>query len=256
MGKGFKIKLILAVSVFFSVLLIQSLSKAGFCSEWWMAVPPFIGLMVLVWGVTQIQSQMFVPAVCRFTPDGKQIMLTFDDGPHPERTPQILNILEKYEAKAVFFLIGNRVEKHPETAAMITGKGHEIGSHSHLHGYTFDLLSAAKVKEELLLAEKTIKRATGRKVRWFRPPYGITNPNIAKALESFDYEVLGWNIRSLDTVIRDPQKLTARVLKKLKPGSIILFHDQGHATLETLENLLRFLKENDYQTILPKAEND
>lgn len=245
----------MAVSVFFSVLVIQRLSKAGYCSEWWMAVPPIAAVGVLVWGVTRIHSQMFVPAICRFKPQGKQVMITFDDGPDPVRTPQILNLLDKYEAKAIFFLIGKKAEAHPEIAAMITKKGHEVGSHSYRHGYTFDLLSVAKVKEDLALAEKAIKRATGSKVRWFRPPYGITNPNIAEALEFFPYQVLGWNIRSLDTVIRDPKKLTARVLKKLKPGSIILFHDQGPATPEALENLLRFLKENSYQTILPRTEN-
>jgi peptidoglycan/xylan/chitin deacetylase (PgdA/CDA1 family) len=254
MGYGLKIKLILAFSVIASLWIIQSLSKAGFCSEWWMALPPAIGLMVVTWGVTQIRSQFFVPATCRFTPEGKQIMLTFDDGPHPERTPQILDMLEKYGAKAIFFLIGKRVDAHPDMAARVAEKGHEIGSHAYHHGYTFDFLPAYRVKEELLLTEKSIKKATGREVRLFRPPYGITNPNIAKALESFNYEVLGWNIRSLDTLIRDPQKLSKRVLKRIQPGSIILFHDHGPATLQALEQVLDYCRKNGYETILPDSE--
>ena len=254
MGYGVKSKIILAFSVIASLLVIQSLSKSGYCSEWWMALPPAIGLMVVTWGVTQIRSQFFVPATCRFAPEGKQIMLTFDDGPHPERTPLILDMLEKYGAKAVFFLIGKRVDAHPDMAARVAEKGHEIGSHAYHHGYTFDFLPAYRVKEELLLTEKSIKKATGLDVHLFRPPYGITNPNIAKALESFNYQVLGWNIRSLDTLIRDSEKLSKRVLKRIQPGSIILFHDHGPGTLEALEQVLHYCKENGYETVLPKPK--
>ncbi len=219
-----------------------------------MAVPPAIGLMVVIRGVTQIRSQFFVPAICRFRPEGKQIMLTFDDGPHPERTSQILETLEKYGAKATFFFIGKRVDAYPDIVASVHRNGHEIGSHGYHHGYTFDFLPAFRVREELLLTEKSIKKATGLKVWLFRPPYGITNPNIAKALESFDYRVLGWNIRSLDTLIHDPKKLSRRVLKRIRPGSIILFHDHGPGTLQALEQVLEFCRINGYDTILPTTE--
>jgi peptidoglycan/xylan/chitin deacetylase (PgdA/CDA1 family) len=210
--------------------------------------------MVVIWGVTQIRSRFFIETTCRFTPQGKQIMLTFDDGPHPERTPQILDMLEKYGAKATFFFIGKRVDAHPGVAASATAKGHEIGSHGYHHGYTFDFLPASRVKEELQRTEKSIKKATGHEVWLFRPPYGITNPNIAKALESFDYRVLGWNIRSLDTLIHNPKKLSERVLKRIQPGSILLFHDHGPGTLQALEQVLEFCLKNGYKTILPTPE--
>lgn len=246
-----KIKLILALSVFFSLLVIQTLSKAGYCSEWWMLLPIVLGLIVLVWGVVNINSQMFVKTECHFTPEGSEIMLTFDDGPDPVQTPKLLDLLDTYEAKGIFFFIGKKMETYPEMVKIVSEKGHEIGSHSYSHGYGFDFLSAEKVKNELLQTEKIIKRITGKKTTFFRPPYGITNPNIAKALQSFSYRVLGWNIRSFDTVIQSPEKLEKRVLKRIKPGSIILMHDTASAAPEVLERILIFMKEKGFSTRLP-----
>lgn len=243
-----KKKYILLVGVFAATLLIQVGGKAGYWSEWWLFAPTVLGLIILTWGVTQIHSQFFVKAECTFHPEGNEIILSFDDGPHPEKTPEILALLKKYDAKALFFCIGKEVDKYPQIAKQIVEDGHELGSHSYSHGYGFDFLSAAEVKKELELTAKAIKRASGQTTRFFRPPYGITNPNIAKALESFSYRTVGWNIRSLDTIIHKPETLEKRVLKRIKPGSIILLHDTAPAVLPVLESLLVFLQNNGYKT--------
>lgn len=194
---------------------------------------------------------MFVKAECSFIPEGNEVMLTFDDGPNPDQTPAIIELLEKYNAKAVFFCIGKNIDRHPGIAKMITEHGHIIGSHSYDHGFWFDILSTSKVADDLRLAEKAIQNATGKKTIFFRPPYGITNPNIGRALKQFNYRVIGWNLRSLDTMIHDADKLENRVLKRIQPGTIILLHDTAPAVLPVLENLLYFLKEKGYKTRLP-----
>lgn len=217
----------------------------------WVFLPLVLGFVFLFWGVVNINSQVFVKTECDFEPDGNEVMLTFDDGPDPEKTPQILSLLEKYGAQGVFFVIGKNVDAYPELARLTTQKGHVLGSHSYAHGYGFDLLSADKVADELLQTDAAIRRATGTDCLYFRPPYGITNPNIAKALLRFNYRVIGWNLRSLDTVIHQPEKLEKRVLKRIRPGSIILLHDTAPAVLPVLERVLVFLNENGYRTRLP-----
>lgn len=226
-------------------------ARLGYFSIGWIFLPPFLGLAFLTWGVVNIGSQLFVKTECDFHPEGKEVMLTFDDGPHPEKTPQILELLKKYNARGVFFCIGKHVDAHPQLARRMTEEGHAVGSHSYNHGNGFDLLSADKVAEELRQTETAIREATGRACTLFRPPYGITNPNIAKALKRFDYRVIGWNLRSLDTMIREPEKLEKRVLKRIRPGSIILLHDTAPAVLPVLESLLMYLEKEGYRTRLP-----
>lgn len=243
-----KKKYILLVGVFAATLLIQVGGKAGYWSEWWLFAPSVLGLIILTWGVTQIHSQFFIKTECSFHPEGNEVVLTFDDGPHPQKTPEILALLKKYDAKAIFFCIGKEVDKYPQIAQEIIENGHEIGSHSYNHGYGFDFLAADAVKNELQMTEKAVKMATNRSIRLFRPPYGITNPNISKALEAFSYRTIGWNLRSLDTIIHKPEVLEKRVLKRIKPGSIILLHDTAPAVLPVLESLLVFLQNNGYKT--------
>lgn len=241
------------------VLFLVMLGSAALTYAWHYAqwpfglvfVPALLGFAFMFWGVVNINSQVFVKTECDFVPHGKEVMLTFDDGPDPEKTPPILALLEKYDAKAVFFVIGKKVDAHPEIARFTVEKGHVLGSHSYRHGHLFDLLSANQVADELLLTDTAIRKATDTDCLYFRPPYGITNPNIAKALQRFNYRVLGWNLRSLDTMIHEPQKLERRLLKRIRPGSIILLHDTAPAVLPVLESLLVYLKENGYRTRLP-----
>lgn len=240
--------------LFLVMLATAALTYAWHYAQWPFAlvfVPALLGFAFLFWGVVNINSQVFVKTECDFVPQGKEVILTFDDGPDPEKTPQILSLLEKYGAKGVFFVIGQKVDAHPEVARLLLENGHVIGSHSYFHGYLFDILSPAKVADELQKTETAIRKATGADCRFFRPPYGITNPNIAKALLLFNYRVLGWNLRSLDTVIHEPQKLERRVMKRIRPGSMILLHDTAPAVLPVLESLLVYLKENGYRTRLP-----
>ncbi len=172
-----------------------------------------------------------------FSENKARIQLSFDDGPHPTITPQILRILKKYNQKALFFCIGKNIEKYPETAKQIVQEGHKIGNHSYSHAYTFDFFSVKKVQKELQKTNEIIEKITGTECTVFRPPYGVTNPNIAKAVKNLNMQAVGWSIRSLDT-LGDKESIKNRI-KKAKPGDIILFHDTKENTPEILEDFLR-----------------
>src|SRR5690606_17833233 len=107
----------------------------------------------------------------------------FDDGPHPDFTPQILKLLRQHNAKATFFCIGKKVAQHPEIVKGIIAEGHIIGNHTYSHTKAFGFLSTKKVTDELQTTEETIERLTGLKTKLYRPAFGVTNPNISTAVK-------------------------------------------------------------------------
>ncbi len=173
-----------------------------------------------------------------------ECILTFDDGPDPELTPIILDILEREKIKAVFFVIGQKAEKHPEIVTRIEEEGHLIGNHSYSHNNFMSLYSKSRLRIEIKKAQETIETITHKKTTLFRPPIGYTNPNYAKVLKEAKLHCVGWSLRSYDSIIKDPIKLANRLVKKVKPGSIILLHDNLSVTAGTLEQFIQRAKEN------------
>ena len=168
--------------------------------------------------------------------------LTFDDGPLPFMTERILEILQRYDAPATFFCIGKRVQRHPDVTVKIHEQGHLIGNHTFLHGKFFDLQSVMKMSNELKHTDAVIEKTIHQKPRFFRPPYGVTNPNLAKAIRKGGYVTMGWSVRSFDTVSKDEDKLFERVTKNLRGGDVILFHDYCEITIKILPRLLEHLQ--------------
>jgi peptidoglycan/xylan/chitin deacetylase (PgdA/CDA1 family) len=203
--------------------------------------------MMLIYGAANIHSQLFVSAMCRLD-SPREIAITFDDGPHPQTT-EILNLLDKYHAKATFFVIGKNVEKHPEILHEILIRGHAIGNHSYHHGFWFSLKNSTQMIDEMKNTEEIILKKFNYKLHIFRPPYGITNPAVAKAAKAMNYRVIGWNLRSLDTQIKSPEKLKKRVLGSLKGGDIVLLHDHASAVIPTLESILKHLEQNGLKSV-------
>src|SRR5690606_7760950 len=126
---------------------------------------------------------------------------------------KILDILARYNAKAVFFCIGKNIAANPSLAKRIIDEGHLIGNHSYYHAPLFSLQSATKIVNELRLTEKEIEKIIGHRSRWFRPPYGVLNPMVARAVNQCNYQSIGWSIRSFDTQEKDAEKLFKRVTK-------------------------------------------
>ncbi|MGJ8591512.1 MAG: polysaccharide deacetylase family protein [Aquaticitalea sp.] len=179
----------------------------------------------------------------------KKIAITFDDGPHLEFTPKVLQLLNDYHAKASFFCIGRQIKKHPELLKQIDADGHDIGNHSYTHGTTIDFKSTESWLDELKKTDQAIFKVIGKKTTLFRPPFGVTTPNLAKAIKVTGHKLVGWNIRSFDTALGNREKILKRILKDVKPGSVILLHDTHEHIEYVLEQLLQFLEKHDYEMV-------
>lgn len=202
---------------------------------------------IVVWGSFDIGLGYFVDSLTRKRTKIKEVALTFDDGP-TEFTPKFLDILKENNVKATFFCIGKQIEKYPETFQRIIAEGHAIGNHTYSHSNQTGFLSALKMVEEIEKCDEVMLTSGNCKTYLYRPPFGVTNPNIAKAIKQTRKKSIGWNTRSLDTVTEDGNRIYKKVTKGLKPGSIILLHDTSEKTYNVLVNLLVFLKREKYST--------
>jgi peptidoglycan-N-acetylglucosamine deacetylase len=205
--------------------------------------------LCLIWGSYYVGSGFYFKIVCSAKTEEKEIAISFDDGPLPEFTPQVLQILKENGVSAAFFCIGKRVEEHPALFKRIIEEGHLIGNHSYSHHPWFDLFSAGKMYADLQKMDSAVNRISGLKPRLFRPPYGVTNPNLKKAVIKGNYVSVGWNIRSLDTIIKDDRKLLKKVTGLLKPGAVVLFHDTAKVTPVMLSAFISEVKGSGYQIV-------
>ena len=199
-------------------------------------------LAYLAVGIFDIRKNIFIKSINSIA-EGN-ICLTFDDGPDPTMTPKILDILKKHNVQANFFLIGNACQSNQDIVKRIHLEEHTIGCHTFSHKTNFPMYSLGRMEAELVKTNNLIKSITSEKVSLFRPPFGITNPNINKTLKKLTMTSVGWDIRSLDTITKDAKKLSNRVIGGInKGGSIILFHDRCESTLSILENIIIYCHE-------------
>ena len=237
---------------YYNCLLLALGIGVGSCYTWGWGYYLALGLLfvgLLSWGVFDIRLGYFVPTLCRLKNKQKrQVVLTFDDGP-TELTPLFLDLLNRYEVKAVFFCIGRQIAQYPQIVQRIKEEGHLIGNHTYSHIPQNCFASTAVMTQEIQQTDALLAQL-GIVTPYFRPPYGVTNPHIASAVRRTGKRVIGWDIRSLDTVIKDETRLWSRVVSKLTQGNIILMHDTSERTLHVLEQLLKYLKANDYQVVL------
>jgi peptidoglycan/xylan/chitin deacetylase (PgdA/CDA1 family) len=154
--------------------------------------------------------------------------LTFDDGPDPDVTPRVLDLLERHRAIATFFCIGERVAAHPALTREIVARGHAVENHSARHLHRFSLLGPGAMRAEVERAQETIAGATGEAPRFFRAPAGLRNPFLAGVLAPLGLRLASWTRRGFDTVERNPGTVLARLVHGLGAGDILLLHD-GHA---------------------------
>lgn len=216
---------------------------------WLFAAVLGIWFVTNVVGSSLIRLNYHVKAYCHNPSEkGNNIALTFDDGPN-ENTLRILEILKKHDAKAAFFCIGKNIEKHPEILRQIVSDGHLIGNHSYSHSHFFDFYGKERIVQELRETDKLILEITGKKPHFFRPPYGVTNPSIRRALDVTKHLTIGWNIRSMDGVSKNTEAIFNRIAKRLSPGSVVLLHDTRTQTARVLEQLLLTLAEKNYKVL-------
>lgn len=219
---------------------------------WWSLLLLFVVYsIVLGWGIFDIGSQFFMKTYWKGEP-GK-IAFTFDDGPDPEVTPKVLEVLEEEGVKAAFFTIGRNVVAHPELVKQIDAAGHVVGNHTYNHAYVFNDRAATKQVTE---GQQAIKDVIGKTAAYFRPPFGVMNPKIANAIKNENCSVVGWDLRSQDGRIRTKEATVNRVKNHLKSSTLLLFHDTNPTTPEALREIIHLCRKNGMEIVsLPELIN-
>jgi peptidoglycan/xylan/chitin deacetylase (PgdA/CDA1 family) len=158
----------------------------------------------------------------------RAVAITIDDGPDPQVTPRVLDLLEEHGAHATFFCIGERIERHPQLARAIVARHHEIGNHSQRHAGYFSLLGPRGLALEIGRAQQAIGDTTGEVAHFFRAPAGLRNPFLEPVLARANLRLVSWTRRGFDTVTTSAERVLARLTHRLGGGDILLLHD-GHA---------------------------
>ena len=239
------------ISLFFIfLLLLLFLLKLYMAIDfWWFVIIVSVWFVFNLIGSSLISSNYHVKAFCNNPSETeKKIALTFDDGPSPY-TLEVLDLLKKYNTKAVFFCIGKNIEMYPEIVKQIIAEGHLVGNHSYSHSPFFDFYNAKKITEEIQQTDTLLEKFTSKKINFFRPPYGVTTPSIRRALKITGHKVIGWNIRSLDGGTKNQNLIFNRIIKRISPGGIVLLHDTASHSVLVLEQFLQFLQNQNYQVV-------
>lgn len=195
---------------------------------WWVIIAAALaalgGIYVYAWSVPT--WQVFGPALIRGPASGKRVALTFDDGPAPPFTEQILDILRAQKVPATFFVCGENVERFPEVLRRIEAEGHTIGNHTFSHPLPY-FRSKASFASEIDRAQAAIEKVTGRRPTIFRPPYGARWLGMYPVLRERGLRLVNWSDTGYDWL--DRSDIVRETLKRLRPGSIILLHDGRNA---------------------------
>ena len=230
--------------------MILYMMSSGFANWYALLFLVSIYLLLLIAGVSRVGFEMFMEIENAGDARYNEIAISFDDGPHGEITPQVLEKLSRYGVKAAFFCIGKNVKKHPELLKEIHERGHIIGNHSYSHANNFPFFSTAKIIEDLEKCSKLIADATGFRPSFFRPPFGVSNPRIAKAVDKLGFTAVGWSLRTFDTS-KSTEKVVRKIRKKLTGGDLILLHDTHPGVLEILDFLIPYAEEQGLKFVRP-----
>lgn len=185
--------------------------------------------------------------------DKRLVAITFDDGPHPIFTAQILDLLSKYNAKATFFVSGNKAKAYPELIKRQIQEGHEVGNHTYHHFST--RIRSAQLSLELDKTNKVFEELTGRKMSLYRPVEGVYNDEIINTAIKNGYDIIMWSWHQDPRDWSNPgtARIVNHITKRVTPGDIILLHDWGNLsesqTVQALEPILKYLKENNYRSV-------
>ena len=190
----------------------------------------------------------------------KIVALTFDDGPHPVYTPRVLNILERFDIKATFFLIGREVRSYPEIARQINTRGHEIENHSDQHLFYLPWLPPQRIRQEIVEAQAAIVQATGSTPSFFRSPLGWVSNDLVAVCRVLKLPIINGSVKASDVSLPGTEYIVQTVLDKTRNGAIIILHDAGGVgvyrdrtqTLEALPIIIQNLKERGYRFVLIK----
>jgi peptidoglycan-N-acetylglucosamine deacetylase len=239
-------------NIFVLFIFLFAFAFLIFTSHWSLVVlsfPILFFIIIEVIGASKLSLNFHFNSTCKAKTNEKIVSITFDDGPHGEATEKVLAVLKEHNVPATFFCIGKKIKTEIPLIKKIDEAGHIIANHSYTHGNLFDLQPTAKLTEELELTNITIKEIIGKTPLFFRPPYGVATPALGRAIKKNKMISVGWNIRSFDTYIKNPEEIFQRITPQIKPGSIILLHDRVEGCDAVVRLLLNYLKENHYTAV-------
>lgn len=236
-----------------AIFIIIILLLLGAITGYWLQIGLliFVFINVLVAGAVFIRMNLYVKSFHHGNRKVAKIALTFDDGPHLQ-TPAVLAVLEKYNAKGTFFCIGENIEKKTQIAKQIVEQGHVISNHTFSHHRWFDLYPSARMQTDIEACNAVIKKITGVENLYFRPPYGVTNPPLAKAIQKSGLQSIGWSFRTYDTNKTSALELKNAILRKIKNGDIVLLHDRTPDLPQLLNEILPLLQQKGFTFVTIK----
>ena len=200
--------------------------------------------LALVLAVLWPRGQLLGPNLVRLPASAvrrREISLTFDDGPDPDVTPRVLDLLDRYQAKASFFCIGENAAAQPELVKEIARRGHSVENHSYRHHRAFAFFGISRLKREVDAAQSTVASITGRTPVFFRAPAGFRSPFLDSVLAPRGLRYVSWTRRGFDAVSTDPKRILRRLIKGLAAGDVLLMHDSAPVVLAVLPALLERL---------------
>lgn len=245
-------------------LYVLSFAAVAFAARSLFLTPPSTAIIVgfaaiyltlFFLGIFVLRLQVFVDATVRGPESAHGVALTFDDGPHPKWTLLALDALDAAGVKGTFFVVGRKVEAHPEIVKQIVERGHSVGLHSYAHDRLFAMRGPATWRKDLTRCRKVVERAAGQRVRLFRPPIGHTNPHAARVLRELDLDVVAWDVSGRDGIAAAPERVAQRVLDGVRRGSIVLLHDAAEnddrepAGVRALPSILAGLRERRLEVV-------
>lgn len=193
-------------------------------------------------------KQRELPIYCVDKGDEKVLSISFDAAWGNEDTPQLIEILAKYDVKATFFVVGDWVDKYSESVKQLSDAGHEVMNHSNKHPHMPEL-SREKMMAEINDCSNKIEAITGVKPILFRAPYGDYNDETIRTIRECGCYPIQWDVDSIDWKDLEADQITKRVMDKVKPGSIVLFHNAAKHTPEALPGILEKLKAEGYSIV-------
>ncbi|MEO8215843.1 MAG: polysaccharide deacetylase family protein [Acidobacteriota bacterium] len=232
----------------------------------WFSIPLAIAIIALshaliLFPTLRPNSQWLGPVVTNFATEQNELWLTIDDGPDPDDTVRILDLLDNYQARATFFVKGERVRRFREAAEAVLSRGHQLGNHSHTHpSGSFWCLPKSRIAAEIDNCNRAIAELSSEpsRVPLFRAPVGFKNPFVHPLLQSREMTLIGWSARGFDGVRTDRESIVRRIVRDVRPGSIILAHegrrDSSGESLNyaVIEELLATLSAAGFTFVVPE----
>jgi peptidoglycan/xylan/chitin deacetylase (PgdA/CDA1 family) len=245
----------IAIKVLAALLVFAALWLGVAPASWWIAgLIVFLALSLIVWGVFNVNSSLWAPTLWQ-VPGVNAVALTFDDGPDPEFTPRVLEILAREKVAATFFVIGKRARVNPDLLREIDRQGHLIGNHSFSHAWNINFALHRRLAREISECSDAIEAAIGKRPQFYRAPHGFKNPAVGGVLAKHALTCVGWQVRGFDAVRTNADEIARRLVLNAKAGGILLLHDgsglQGtrdrSATLQALPMIISGLRARGFE---------